>query len=139
METVAIRAEIQRLEKELSAIDAKRKELEHWRSILSLRDNPVSKRVAKKQSAAPNATPTAGAKLTTGRTEEYGAKAKAMRVFTLSRNGDGVTMREFIDEGKRLGARPQFPYQWVNRQRKAKPPRLRKEGKKFFATEHLAA
>jgi hypothetical protein len=150
MDTDAIRAEVEKIQGDLMELKNKRKalderiapkeeELNHFTAILNLRqatsdgNGTVSIRL---NVPAGVSLPQALAAIS-GDPAEYGAKAKAMRALALSRNGTGVTMREFVEEGKRIGALPQLAYQWVNRQRKSKPQKLEKRGKKFYATEAM--
>ncbi len=149
METAQIRAEVERLVNELkdletkrqaldSKIVPKRQELEHWSGILNLRQvgngNGVpSPDVPPRTKAAEDSSPTASDE----QPQEYGAKARAMREFILSKNGAGVTMQELIEAARKISPHAAFVYQFVNRQRRAKPPKLEKRGKRFYATESL--
>lgn len=150
MELEAIRAELERVDGDIADLESKKKAVETQlapklkerdllRALCQLREAQGASAVPgelpfQKESEGIVSTPVVAAE---NKSSGYGAKAKAMRSFVLSRNGGGVTMRELINEAARIGAREQFPYQWANRQRKVTPPRLEKRGKRFFATEKM--
>lgn len=149
MNTELIDAEIERLSTELGELEQKRqlldakilpkrKELEHWTGIRDLRITSEGSSLPFPEALVPMETESrTNATVNDDQPQEYGAKARAMREFVLSANGSGVTMKEIIEAAAKISPHPAFAYQWVNRQRRAKPPRLEKKGKRFFATERM--
>lgn len=148
MDNDAIRAEIERLRSEIRSLEEQKqaivlrinpkvKELGAWEAIAEVRKSLGDEGVVKllEQVSPMDEVPLrpASAFDPEANNGAYGDKSRAMRTLVLFRGG--VTMKELRDEAKRLGAKDQFAYQWVNRQRKAR--RLEKRGKKFFATEAL--
>jgi hypothetical protein len=145
MDTLAIRAEVDRLDREIKGLEAERaavdarllpkqREREHWKSILVLRQSTHAE-----VEAADATRPVVSLAEVKNTRKEYGDTARAFRALLLGRNGKGVSMKELSAEANRLGAGKQAPYQWVNRQRNRRPPTIEKRGDVLFATEHLTS
>lgn len=149
MDSDQIRVEVERLKKEVDGLDEqrqaldskiapKRKELEHWNGILALRaTGDGNGSLFSETSSGAKTALNDSQKISDEQTPEYGAKARVLREFILSKNGSGVTMKEIIAEANKISPHTAFAYQFVNRQRRAKPPRLEKRGKRFFATQAM--
>jgi len=122
---------IRELERQAAPI---REELEHWIAIAKLRNGgslPSEAGVVSLDASSAEEEDSEG-------TESYGSKTRKLRDYLWQRGDAGATMRELSEYSVSIGARPNFPYNWINRLSKGDKPEITKRGERVFPTEFIS-